>query len=69
MTREEELYASEFDRTFACRHGYPRKIADNKNDPGYEAAKWAWDFQQNTINLLRRRENAVRMALHDIGIG
>lgn len=66
---EEWLKASEFDRCFAGRKGYPQPLSQNKDDPGYEAAKWAWDRQQNMIDHLRGQTNDIRRALYAIGVG
>ena len=69
MNREEELMQSDFEKAFAWRHGHPRLITENQNDTGYEAAKWAWDHQEQTIRQLRQQQNDIRIALHRIGVG
>ncbi len=68
-TTEEFLAASEFDREFARRKGFPTNLLKNSEDPGYQTAKWAWDYQQRTIDQLRGQTNAIRRALYDIGVG
>lgn len=63
-----EYEKSAFEDAFRCKNGFPDLIENARKDPGYEAALWAWSYQQSRIAHLEHILSDLRRALRSLNI-